>query len=332
MTSAKKKEIPVYIHPEYKTAETAKELTPLKNIEDAIKYKTKKQLKQEKKAAQKGVSTRDVFVREIFDDLDELAKTEKALNVQQGKTILKGAEREGLQSAESSLYKRARLYKGAQGKVAQDVKDAEAILNTLGKEYGGVTPQELSTYAAARRAKWLKEQRGIETGFSPESVNATLAKYANNPAKQAAMDKASESAYIQGICDMASYAIDAYCRQTFVATTGFVESGVVRVRCGVVRYFPKNLTISKVNSMTFNSVNGQAVQFTIDNYEYETDRGYIIGWTNAFDGLYRCTVSYDFGFATYPSDLVKATVLACAPLLDDYFLAQESNVNMVKVS
>ena len=44
MTSAKKKEIPVYIHPEYKTAETAKELTPLKNIEDAIKYKTKKQL------------------------------------------------------------------------------------------------------------------------------------------------------------------------------------------------------------------------------------------------------------------------------------------------
>lgn|SRR5574344_241113 len=142
--------------------------------------------------------------------------------------------------------------------------------------------------------------------------------------------ESTESAYIQGICDTASYAIDAYCRQTFVATTGFVESGVVRVRCGVVRYFPKNLTISKVNSMTFNSVNGQAVQFTIDNYEYETDRGYIIGWTNAFDGLYRCTVSYDFGFATYPSDLVKATVLACAPLLDDYFLAQESNVNMVK--
>src|SRR5574344_2934548 len=88
--------------------------------------------------------------------------------------------------------------------------------------------------------------------------------------------ESTESAYIQGICDTASYAIDAYCRQTFVATTGFVESGIVRVRWGVVRYFPKNLTISKVNSMTFNSVNGQAVQFTIDNYEYETDRGYII--------------------------------------------------------
>ena len=193
MTSAKKKEIPVYIHPEYKTAETAKELTPLKNIEDAIQFKTKKQLKQEKKAVQKGVSARDVFVREIFDDLDELAKTEKTLNIQQGKTILKGAEREGLQSAESSLYKTARLYKGAQGKVAQDVKDAEAILNTLGKEYSGVTSKELSAYAAARRAKWLKEERGIETGFSPESVNATLAKYADNPAKQAAMDKASDA-------------------------------------------------------------------------------------------------------------------------------------------
>ena len=107
MTSAKKKEIPVYIHPEYKTAETAKELTPLKNIEDAIQYKTKKQLKQEKKA-QKTASAKDVVVREVFDDLDELAKTEKTLNVQQGKTILKGAEREGLQSAESSLYKTAR--------------------------------------------------------------------------------------------------------------------------------------------------------------------------------------------------------------------------------
>ena len=192
MTSAKKKEIPIYIHPEYKTAETAKELTPLKNIEDAIQYKTKKQLKQEKKA-QKTASAKDVVVREVFDDLDELAKTEKTLNVQQGKTILKGAEREGLQSAESSLYKTARLYKGAQGKVAQDVKDAEAILNTLGKEYSGVTPKELSAYVAARRAKWLKDERGIETGFSPESVNATLTKYTNDPAKQAAMDKASDA-------------------------------------------------------------------------------------------------------------------------------------------
>ena len=91
------------------------------------------------------------------------------------------------------MYKRARLYKGAQGKVAQDVKDAEAILNTLGKEFSGVTPKEFSAYAAARRAKWLKEERGIETGFSPESVNATLAKYADNPAKQAAMDKASDA-------------------------------------------------------------------------------------------------------------------------------------------
>ena len=29
-------------------------------------------------------------------------------------------------------------------------------------------------------------------------------------------------------------------------------------------------------------------------------------------------------------DLVKATMLACAPLLDDYFLSQESNVSMVR--
>ena len=115
-------------------------------------------------------------MRGVFDDLNSLAKAERILNKQQGKTVLKGYEGEGLQSAESSIYKSARLYKGVQGKVAQDVKDAESILNTLGKEYSGVTPKEFSAYAAARRAKWLKEQRGIETGFSPESVNASLGK------------------------------------------------------------------------------------------------------------------------------------------------------------
>ena len=129
------------------------------------------------------------------------------------------------------------------------------------------------------------------------------------------------------ICDTASRLIDAYCKQTFTATTGFSESGSVYVKDGVVKYFPKNLTITNVDTMTFKPINGQPLPYNIQNFEY--DDGYIIGYTNAPYGRYRVTVSYDFGFTAFPTDLVRATVLACAPLLDDYFLSQDANVSMV---
>ena len=142
----------------------------------------------------------------------------------------------------------------------------------------------------------------------------------------------SDTSNIAQICDTVSKNIDAYCKQTFAAQTGYTESGIIIVRCSEFKYFPKNLTITNIDSFAFKQVNGKIPPYTIQNYEYEPDKTYIIGYTNAPSGHYRVSVSYDFGYAdgSYPDDLVKAAVLAAAPLLDDYFLSQDSNVSMVK--
>lgn len=136
--------------------------------------------------------------------------------------------------------------------------------------------------------------------------------------------------YITSICDTASKTVDAYCKQTFTAQTGYVETGIVRVRNSTLKYFPKNLTISNVTSINFLPWNGESLPYSVTNPCFMPDKGFIWGYTNAFDGEYYVTATYDFGFTVFPNDLIKATVLACAPLLDDYFLSQESNVSMVK--
>ncbi len=142
----------------------------------------------------------------------------------------------------------------------------------------------------------------------------------------------SDTANITEICETASNTIDAYCKQTFSAVSGYSETGDVRIRNGDFRYFPQNLTITAVNSASFRPIHGLTIPFSIDGLEYDVNHGVIIGYTNAPSGEYRVSVNYDYGYASgnFPDDLVKATTLACAPLLDDYFLSQESNVSMVK--
>lgn len=254
-------------------------------------------------------------------------------------------------------------------------------------------------------------------------------------------DDATDLSNINQICDTVSKNIDTYCKQTFLAQSNFVENGEIYVRNGEFKYFPKNTTINNIDSISFKPINGHTIPFTLQNYEYEPDKTYIYGYTNAPDGRYRVTVTYDFGFinpiagqssytistnfisgdtiniqgqlftattgttsninfavgnttiataqniynslilnvfitniytvsvqnniltltetvagggntptaatttgtgvitngtavtstsGTIPDDLKKAAVLAAAPLLDDYFLSQNSNVSMVK--
>lgn len=143
-------------------------------------------------------------------------------------------------------------------------------------------------------------------------------------------DDTTDFPYITQICETASQTIDSYCKQSFTAQTGYQDTGVVRVKEGTLKYFPKKLTITNVSSVAFLPFNNQPVVYHITNPSFMNDKGFIWAYTDAPDGSYYVTATYDYGFVTFPTDLVKATMLACAPLLDDYFLSQESNVSMVR--
>jgi hypothetical protein len=145
-------------------------------------------------------------------------------------------------------------------------------------------------------------------------------------------DDTADLAYITAICETASQTVDTYCKQSFTAKTSYNDTGLVRVKCGMFKYFPKKLTITNIESVSFLPIAGYQVPFEITYPSFMNDKGYIMAFTLAPDGQYYVKATYDFGFAvgSFPTDLVKATMLACAPLLDDYFLSQDSNVSMVK--
>jgi hypothetical protein len=146
-------------------------------------------------------------------------------------------------------------------------------------------------------------------------------------------DDTTDMANITAICDTASVLVDAYCKQSFFPPgTGYAETHQARVRGGVIKVFPLNMTVNAIESITFIGIES-VIPFTCTNMQYMAGLGYIVGATNAPNGNYLITLTYDYGFAagSIPDDLVKATVLVAAPLLDDYFLSRDSNVSMVKM-
>lgn len=137
---------------------------------------------------------------------------------------------------------------------------------------------------------------------------------------------ASDNANIIAICDTASRLVDAYCKQTFAQGT-VTEIHQARVRDNIIKVFPLNMTVVSVASIVF-----MYEPYVCTNPQYVSELGYIRATTNAANGNYLVSITYNYGFADghYPADLVKATVLAASPLLDDYFLSKDSNVSMVK--
>ena len=143
----------------------------------------------------------------------------------------------------------------------------------------------------------------------------------------------ADTANITAICDTASQLVDAYCKQSFSPPgTNYSEVHQARVRNGIIKIYPLNMIVNNIDSITFISLVTNATPFTCSNIQYMPSLGYVIAATTAPNGNYLVTLTYDFGFAngSIPADLVKATVLAAAPLLDDYFLSKDSNVSMVK--
>ena len=137
----------------------------------------------------------------------------------------------------------------------------------------------------------------------------------------------TDAANFLSICESASKAVDAYCHQTFAAATAVTEDHDVRVINGIAKIFPYNLTISSVTSVTVTDGDASIV---CTGLFYWPQYAYIRAKANACDGRYQCALVYSYGYSPIPADLVKATVFAAAPLLDDYFLSKDANVSMVK--
>ena len=135
------------------------------------------------------------------------------------------------------------------------------------------------------------------------------------------------------LCQIASAKVEAYCHQSFKLTEGAKEKHLIRIKDGIAKIFPRNLTVNAVNNVTFFTINPQnPISYTIENLVYMPGGAVIVGSTNAPFGEYFVELDYDYGFADgeYPADLVQATALMTIPSLDDYFVTGETNMSGLK--
>jgi hypothetical protein len=138
---------------------------------------------------------------------------------------------------------------------------------------------------------------------------------------------------MERICEIASAKVEAYCHQSFTRHEGAKEKHLIRIKDGVAKIFPRNLTVSAVNDVAFFSINPKnPISYTIDNLVYMPSGAVIVGSTNAPMGEYFTVLDYDYGFEPedYPADLVQATALMAIPSLDDYFVTADTNMSGLK--
>jgi hypothetical protein len=142
----------------------------------------------------------------------------------------------------------------------------------------------------------------------------------------------ADMANLETLCEIASAKVEAYCHQSFKYTQGANEKHLIRVKDGIARIFPKNLTVNAINSIEYFVIGKQPNVFTISDSVYMPTGAVIVASTNAPDGDYFAILNYDYGFPDdeYPADLVQATALMAIPSLDDYFMTQDTNMSGLK--
>ena len=142
----------------------------------------------------------------------------------------------------------------------------------------------------------------------------------------------ADIANLEQLCAIASAKVEAYCHQSFVETKGAQEKHLIRVKDGMARIFPRNLTVSAINSVTFFTVSDTPITYEIKNATYMPHGAVIVAATNAPMGDYFVILDYDYGYAdgSYPLDLVQATALMAIPSLDDYFVTGDTNMSGLK--
>ena len=138
---------------------------------------------------------------------------------------------------------------------------------------------------------------------------------------------------LEHICEIASAKVESYCHQSFVRHEGAKEKHLIRIKDGIAKIFPRNLTVSAVNSITFFTVGKTPIPYVIENPVYMPTGAVIVASTTAPMGEYFTELDYDYGFADgdYPADLIQATALMAIPSLDDYFVTADTNMSGLKV-
>ena len=144
--------------------------------------------------------------------------------------------------------------------------------------------------------------------------------------------KDSDLANLERICEIASAKVDSYCHQSFTQHEGEKEKHLIRIKDGIAKIFPRNLTVSNINAITFFSISNKPIPYVIENPTYMPVGAVIIASTLAPQGEYFVELDYDYGFAdgSYPADLVQATALMAIPSLDDYFVTADTNMSGLK--
>lgn len=138
---------------------------------------------------------------------------------------------------------------------------------------------------------------------------------------------------LEHICEIASAKVESYCHQSFTRHEGAKEKHLIRIKDGIAKIFPRNLTVSAVNSITFFTVGKTSIPYVIENPIYMPNGAVIVASTTAPMGEYFTELDYDYGFADgdYPADLIEATALMAIPSLDDYFVTADTNMSGLKV-
>lgn len=134
---------------------------------DTFRGKINRDIKPQKKSF---AETFEKIRTQFIDDLAPLEGLEKRV-------------RGNIASAEDSLYKQARLFRGVPEKAYNTINtQLKPIISDIEKQ--GFSYQDLGDYALAVHARDVNA-RGINSGFTDQEISAVLQKYANTPLEEA---------------------------------------------------------------------------------------------------------------------------------------------------
>ena len=146
-------------------------------------------------------------------------------------------------------------------------------------------------------------------------------------------DTSGDTVSLNNICQWASDMADKFCLQVLGQTTGDIEMKDVRVRKGVVKFFPAAYRVP-VTPTTL-SVKNYDGSYTVaaSGLYWHNGEQCIMGNVQLPDGEFTGTLTYTNGFdpaSSSPSaewTRIKTSVVQCAqPLLDDFFFAKLTEI------
>lgn len=150
-------------------------------------------------------------------------------------------------------------------------------------------------------------------------------------------DTSGDSVALNNICQWASDMADRWCYQHLGQILGDVEVKEVRIRYGMIKFFPTNyrLPIANITSLQIQSYD-RTFTTNATNLMFIQSGQYILGnLPNLPSGIYAdnylATLTYDHGFAQADTsadwrNIRTAVIQIAQPMLDDFFFAKFAEI------